>query len=256
MKRLARLAMVAFLALICIGTATAAPNSSQRVHAFAELPDWSGVWAQFNAGPTGLPEDPTELKAFIAAVTARPPYNAEWEAKSQALKVAKATQPDKPLCLFGFPALMIGSPYMFQVVVAPEQTVLIFSARETRHIYTDGRPHPPKDELFATPWGDSVGHWDGQTLMVDTVATSSPATVVGEPLSEEARLTERIHLVNKNTLEDQITVEDPVALSHPWQLTRQYYRVPDMNRLFDEVCGETERNPVINGKFTIAPPKH
>jgi hypothetical protein len=255
MKRFTGLALMAVFALFCIETANAEPNSSERVRAFAKMPDWSGVWAQFNAGPTGLPEDPVELKAFIAAVRQHPPYNAEWEAKSQALKVARASQPDKPLCLFGFPALMIGSPYMFQVVVAPEQTVLIFSARETRHIYTDGRPHPPKDELFATPWGDSVGHWDGQTLMVDTVATSSPANVTGEPLSERATLTERIRLLNKNTLQDQITIEDPVALTHPWQLTRQYYRVPNMNRLFDEVCGETERNPVVNGKFTIAPPK-
>jgi hypothetical protein len=53
-----------------------------------------------------------------------------------------------------------------------------------------------------------------------------------------------------------MTVEDPVALSHLWHVTSRYHRVPNMNRLFDEVCGETERNPVVNGKFTIAPPKH
>jgi hypothetical protein len=250
-----RVALMAFLAVICIGSAAADPHSEERVRAFAKLPDWSGVWAQFNTGPGGFPDDPKEQKMMLEALDRHPPYNAEWEAKSQALKVSKAAQPDMPSCLLGFPILMVGSPFMFQAMVTPEQTALIFNARETRHIYTDGHTHPPKDELFATPWGDSVGHWEAQTLVVDTVASSSNANWLHEPLSERARFTERIRMVDKNTLEDQITVEDPVALSHPWHVTSRYYRVSNMNRLFDEVCGETERNPVVNGKFTLTPPK-
>jgi hypothetical protein len=255
MKHPTRFALVVLLTLISISSAEADSNSQQRVRAFAKLPDWSGVWAQFNTGPGGFPDDQEERKVMLEVLDQHPPYNAEWEAKSQALKVSRAGQPDQPHCLLGFPILMVGSPFMFQAMVTPEQTALIFNARETRHIYTDGRMHPPKDEIFATPWGDSVGRWEGQTLVVDTVASSSSANWLGEPLSEQARFTERIRMRDKNTLEDQITVADPVALSHPWMLTSKYYRVSNMNRLFDEVCGETERNPVVNGKFILAPPK-
>ena len=47
---------------------------------------------------------------------------------------------------------------------------MIVAGREIRHIYTDGRPHPSADEIWPTPWGDSIGHWEGETLVVDTIA--------------------------------------------------------------------------------------
>ena len=69
--------------------------------------------------------------------------------------------------------LMLDSPLMFEVLPTPKETALIFSSREIRHVYTDGRQHTPKDELWATPWGDSIGHWEGQTLVIDTIAVKS-----------------------------------------------------------------------------------
>ncbi len=256
MNNLRGFRLAALLMLISVSSVSAELNSAQRVRAFSKLPNWSGLWEQFETGATGAPDDPAELKRMVESFGLHPPYNAEWEAKSQALKAARANKPDKPFgCIVGFPAMMIGSPYIFEAMVTPEETALIFSGRSTRHIYTDGRAHPPPDEIFATPWGDSVGHWEGQTLVVDTVATNWYATWDRETLSEQARFTERIRMLDKNTLEDQITVEDPIALSRPWKLTRQYHRVPNMNRLYDEVCEENDRNPVVNGKFTLAPPK-
>lgn len=248
-------ALAVLLILGCTRIANADLNSNERVRAFAKLPDWSGLWAQFSAGSAGAPDNPIELKAFVNALHTHPPYNSEWEAKAQALNAGKAGQPEKPHCLWGFPPLNVGSPFIFEAIVTPEETTMIFSDRETRHIYTDGRSHPSKDEIFATPWGDSIGRWEGQVLVVDTVASSSPANWNGDPLSEQARFIERIRMVSKNTLVDQITVEDPIALSHPWQFTRQYHRDPSINRIFDQVCEENDRNPVVNGKMTIAPPK-
>lgn len=255
MNRLAQSMLALLLVLSCTGIANADLNSKERLQAFAKLPDWSGLWAQFSAGSAGAPDDPIELKAFIGALHEHPPYNSEWEAKARTLNASKAKQPEKPHCLWGFPPLNVGSPFIFQAIVTPEETTMIFSDRETRHIYTDGRSHPPQDEMFATPWGDSIGHWDGEVLTVDTVTSSSPANWNGDPLSDRARYTERIRMVNRNTLEDQITVNDPVALSRPWQLTRRYLRDPNVNRIIDQVCVENDRNPVVNGKMTIAPAK-
>ena len=71
-------------------------------------------------------------------------------------------------CSFGYPALMIESPLMFEILPTPKETALIFSSREIRHVYTDGREHPGKEDLWPTPWGDSIGHWEGDTLVIDT----------------------------------------------------------------------------------------
>jgi hypothetical protein len=255
-QRLKQCTLAALLALLSVSLANADQNSRERVRAFAKLPDWSGLWEQFNIGANGSPEDPAEDKAFHDSLFEHPPYNAVWEARYTAGHRTRAGQ-DAAVCNIGFPSLMIGTPLMFQAVVAPEQTTLIFSLRgETRHIYTDGRGHPPEDELFPTRMGDSVGHWEGQTLVVDTIATSSPANLVGEALSEKARYIERMRMVNKNLLEVQLTVEDPVALSRPWKVTRQYHRVPNMTRLIEVDCQGNDRNPIVDGKFTtIAPPK-
>lgn len=239
--------------LICSSAANAELNSKQRLRAFARLPDWSGLWEQFNLGPSGAPT-PADAKVIDAIMNEHPPYNAQWEAKFHAAKKARLNSPEVPLCTLGFPTLMMNSPLMFQAIVTPEETTLIFSQRETRHIYTDGRTHTPKEDSFETPWGDSVGHWEGQTLVVETVATSS-FNIPDDRLSEDAKYIERIHMVDKNTLENQITVDDPVALTTPWRMTRQYHRVPNMNRIVEEDCQGNERNPVVNGVFTLTLPK-
>ncbi len=250
--------MSAVLAVVFLATASQAElNTTQRVRAFAKLPDWSGLWEQYDIGPSGLPPlDPGDLE--------QPPYNDAWEAKYQASIEAQEAKPPPLQCLTGFPSLMVGSPLMFQAIVTPEETALIFSARETRHIYTDGSPHPDKDSLWPMPWGNSIGHWEGQILVADTIATSSPlfrivpkngGFVGGWAIfSDQAHYIERIRMTDKNTLEDQITIQDPVALSHAWSMTRQYHRVPNMKRIVDGDCRGNDRNPVVDGRFVIAPP--
>lgn len=239
--------------LIGVVAANAGTNSRERARAFARLPDWSGLWEQYSSGPTGSSDDPKELAVALAPI--RPPYNAEWEAKAQAAAAERARQPDKVCGNIGFPGLMISSALMFEVVITPELTLMHFDFSETRHIFTDGKPLPPEDERFATTWGTSVGHWEGETLVVDSVASSSPLTPFGDPSSEQATYHERIRMVDRNTLEDQLTITDPVALSHPWNITQHYHRVPNMVRLVEEECGGNERDVRVDGSFTIAPPK-
>ena len=252
MRSLDRCSLAALLLLTGVGTAHADPNSPQRVRAFAKLPDWSGLWEQFKSGASGGPDDPAELKAYLAPV--HPPYNTVWAAKAAAAAKARTSQPDYVCVTQGFPSLMIGSALMFEAIVTPGETVMTFDFSEARHIYTDGQPLPPADERFDTSWGDSVGHWEGQTLVVDTVATSLPVDAGGDRLSDQATYHERIRLVNKNTLEDQLTITDPTALAHPWQLTRHYSRVPNVTRFVPEECSGNTRDVLVHGKFTIAPP--
>jgi hypothetical protein len=243
----------------------AAPNSSQRVRAFARLPDWTGLWetaiSKELTTPGGRSSTPGTLK-----LVGHPPYNPEWELKYQAaldnpvLKAAvtetlKGCGQDAPAYVRSFPNIM-DAPMVFQVVVTPEETLFVMDHGEVRHIYTDRRAHPAGDDLWPTPLGDSVGHWAGQTLVIDTVArTAGPISMFSPAaeLGEQAHFTERVHQIDANTLEDQLTIEDPMRLAHPWTVTLRFTRVLDLTRFIAYEC-EADRNPIENGKLTIKPP--
>jgi len=258
-----RRSLTATLLVICATTTFAGPNSADRLHAFATLPNWTGIW-QSAAWPLNVsgrpPGGEAQLRELLQLIRP-PPYNAEWEAKYKiGLKnaAAHATQNATfKVCSRSFPALM-EAPWMFEVAVLPEETLLIFENGQVRHLYTDGRAHPSNDDLWPTPLGDSVGHWESNTLVVDTIARLSSEPLAPRAwvsmLSERARLTERLRLIDEDDLEDQLTIEDPIALVKPWLITLNFKRVREMNRLLPYDCTENERNPVVDGKMTITTP--
>ena len=82
--------------------------------------------------------------------------------------------------------------------------------------YTDGRPHPK--DLAPTWMGDSVGKWEGDTLVIDTVGFNDKTWLdaVGHPHSDQLHLVERIRRVNHDTLTINLTIDDPKAYTKPW----------------------------------------
>ena len=253
-------------ALLAGGSTTVSADSptKNRVQAFAKLPDWSGIWEEFNIGPSGFGGDKPTNEAIRKAMVeqAHPPYNAEWQAKLDAAFVAaraKDAPPPPKFCLSGFPLLAVWTPLMFQVMVTPEMTAFIYNMRETRRVLTDGSSHPPADELFANPWGDSVGRWEGHTLVIDTIGTSNgifgadKSSLVFINFSDKVHFIERVRLIDRNTLENSITIEDPGSLTQPWTLTRQYHRVIGLDRVVEAECTGNDRNPEVDGKLTISP---
>jgi hypothetical protein len=241
----------------------AAPNSPQRIRAFARLPNWTGLWetpiSKEITTPSGGAgrQGPSHVNFELAG---HPPYNPEWEQKYQAALSEKLPDTFKgcgagaPESVKSFPNIM-EAPMIFQVVVTPEETLFVMDHGEVRHIYTDGRMHPGEEDLWPTPLGDSVGHWMGQTLVIDTVArTPGPISMFGPAeLSDQAHFIERVRQIDKNTLEDKLTIEDPPRLLRPWTVTLRFTRVPDLTRFIPYDC-ESDRNPIENGKLTIAPP--
>jgi hypothetical protein len=73
-------------------------------------------------------------------------------------------------------------------------------------------------------------------------------------LSPQARFTERIRMLDKDHLEDRMTVIDPASFTAPWHVNRTYQRVTHIHRMVYEDCEGEDRNPVVNGRFTLAPP--
>jgi hypothetical protein len=265
-----------------------ADKSSSAQAALANVPDWSGLWDIEATRPdsTGGYEHSLAEVADGMRKWGPPPYTDAIRPLVEKAEAFRARQVRNDTengpsnlsgsgtgaCAFGLPMLMLSSPLMFEALTTPKETVLIFSGREVRHIYTDGRPHPSKEDLWPSYWGDSVGHWEGDTLVVDTVSVQSPLGSPRSPtipilamggkgdevetialLSRQAHFVERIRMIDGH-LEDQMTITDPVMFSAPWHVSRTYARVTGVNRMVYEDCSGDTRNPIVNGKLTIAPP--
>jgi hypothetical protein len=250
----------------------------------AGMPDWSGQWENVGGTPDASGGFNQSLDEVLKTMQWSPPNKPELQARVDKIvaserkrldAIARGEDPggvDAKACTFGFPLIMLDSPLMFEILPTPKETTLIFSSREIRHVYTDGRPHTPKEDLWATPWGDSIGHWEGQTLVIDTIAVKSPfassesegvavlafGDVEGMQtitiLSSQAHFIERFRMLDKDHLEDRMTVIDPASFTAPWHVNRTYQRVAHVNRMIYEDCEGEERNPVVNGRFTLAPP--
>ncbi len=234
--------------------AVLAAGSARALPAFSDLPDWSGVWVGANgSGWESETITPKGGVAGLAGVREHPPLTPEWERKYQAnqARVAEDRYPD-PVSFCGtpsgFPRLM-SIPDGYEFVLRPEQSwVLTENGPNVLRIYTDGRSHPGADDLWPTFTGDSVGHWEGQALVFDTIALNGdPHTILdrtGLTYSAKAAVHTTIHLADKDTLEAQVTITDPVMLTRPWTVTKRYKRLPRGARIYDYVCTENNRNPI------------
>jgi hypothetical protein len=223
--------------------AQAAPNS-------AKLPDWSGIWLSASiVEDAGGNLDQRPIK-FLQP----PPYNAEWAAAYQKRKAENQKKEGRG-CLIDFPITM-ESPQPFRMIVTPAETFYLSGDGMWREIFTDGRPHPPKDKLWPTVTGHSIGRWEGQTLVVDTVARlpGEVRFVGAAAFSDQARFHERIRKTGKDAMEDQMTIDDPVAFTHPWSLTLAYKRVTFIDRLDPYYCELDQRIDFDkDGKMLIKP---
>jgi len=231
--------------------AAAIAQSSRSVEA---LPDWGGIWQMI--GPTVFDRStvvPADGRAGRPGVREHPPYNAEWEAKYAANieRVSQGLFPD-PLSTCGvfpgFPRRM-NLPGAMEFVVRPEQTwILTEDGPSITRIFTDGRGHPPAGEIWPTYSGESVGRWEGDTLVFETIGIKGAGDTIldrtGLVLSEQARITTRLRRIDAGTMEALMIIEDPEALTEPWSVTKQYEHLPEGSRMFDVACAENNRNPV------------
>ena len=225
------------------------------------LPDWTGVWQVPGSVATGATIfDPATVNtagvAGAPGVREHPPYNEEWEALyKQNIELVKQGRFPDPFTNCGMPAgypRIMNLPDVYEFVVTPEQTWIISeNGPNIVRIYTDGRTHPAPEDRWATFSGDSVGHWEGDTLAFTTIGVKGWDTDhdsildrTGLIISSAMHSMTRMRKINDNTIEAQITIEDLKALTKPWVVTRRYTRMPKGTRVYDYACGENNRNPV------------
>jgi len=197
---------------------------------YAKMPDWSGLWTRdisaglkFDSKQTG-----NGFFAPLGPITAEltPRYKAAYEQKLR--EVAAGNEWDQLSdCLpAGYPRWLT-EPFLREFIITPSETWWITEQQsEARRIYTDGRGHIPEDAAQATWTGDSIGFWDGQTLVVHTIRVMHGQYQRSQPdYSKQTSTLERIRLVDPNTIEDQVTVWDPKGLLKPWKVVFKYSRV-------------------------------
>jgi hypothetical protein len=148
------------------------------------------------------------------------------------------------------PRFMVAS-YPLEILQTSGQVTIIAEwSSQVRRIFTDGRGHPPADEIDITFNGHSVGRWEGQALVVDTVGIRGDTSFDASPLTHSDQLTvsERIYLKDPKTLVAEITVTDPGAFTAPWKVVRTYRRGGPDARIMEYVCEENNREIFLPGQ--------
>jgi endonuclease YncB( thermonuclease family) len=224
------------------------PNLSAPTPRTADgKPDLSGVWDGDHkppCPPRGCDDNPT-VREFLdigASLKGGLPY------KPGMAELAKARrQPpkiDEPLtrCLpFGIVERHTHQTFR-KIVQTPGLLVILNEYNKSyRQIFTDGRPLP--DDPQPSYDGYSIGKWDGDTLVVTTTGFKDGIWLdaFGDPMTEEAKITERFHRVDFGHLEIALTVDDPKAYTKPWTVRLYQILAPDTD-LIDYICLENEKD--------------
>ena len=228
------------LAALCVYSAEPAkekpvinpPPTAKDWADIAKLPDWSGVW-----NPKITDQD-AQIK------TNPPPWNEVAKKKiDHMFAEEKAGRP--PLVFFGcfpeaHPTWMLVTHNAMEILFTPGRVTMLGESdgNRLRRIYTDGRPHP--DDPDPTFHGHSIGHWEGDTLVVDTIGILPQAPLAiseaaGIPNNGDMHVIERIHLAEKDILHVDLEIIAPKILTKPWKTTRIFFR--QRARKFDIVEG-------------------
>lgn len=231
------LAGAATLALA--GAAVAQGDPVPRAQGYAELerlPDWSGVWAPdwsllFSGGGGGPPAQPQLTPAAQARLDAFRKHQAE-HGVDQAAQ-ARCIPP-------GMPGIM-RQPYPIEFLFTPGRVTLFTETySQARRIYTDGRPLPEDPDPFFN--GNSVGRWDGDALLVETVGFSEFAGDIGAgiPHGPNMKISERIWLDKPGVLRITTTITDPDVLTAPYVQQLAFKKEADWE-IREYVCEENNR---------------
>jgi hypothetical protein len=234
-------AIVKKLAILCCAAVLVEMVVISR--ASAEPPDLSGVW---------LPDVPDQKREEAGNM---PPWKPDILPQVQHLIAEeKAGRPFLVLshCLpHGMPSWMLIMHNAFELLTTPGRITMLgeVDGSRMRRIYMDGRSHPEDPDLSLH--GNSIGHWDGETLVIDTSAIAPQAFIaiseaVGIPNNGDMHIVERIHLAKPNQLDDDMEITAPKVFSATWKTTRIYHRYPE--RHYEVAEGECAQEDLVPGK--------
>jgi hypothetical protein len=246
------------LAVTCCASPVTPPDASssdaaaRSAKAAALKSRFTGVWVA-----VGTFDDPAGPPPWSNTLwPADPPFTAWGREQSARLAQIENVVPCQP----GGPIFAMWELGLFPIEILEARDRLIIKPENIalpRRIYLDGRGHPPADELEPSWMGHSIGRWEGDVLVVDTIGTNgrtrgmngvgSNARVSVDdakprlPVSDQLHLVERLRLVaDGEVLEDEMTIIDPKAYTAPIVVKHYWQRRPDIEVL-EYFCGDRPR---------------
>ncbi len=254
--------VLAFLTMAMISSAISAQLHAQQeaspVQSTSATPDLSGLWSRLRdqAVPRGY-------EAYILDFGKSDSPMTPWAAAKYKITGAMY-HGDDPSTVLSDPVFQCFPPgvpriYLFnfpmQIVQIPGQVLMLFEYDHfVRRIYTDGRPHDPEQGPL---WmGDSIGKWEGDTLVVDTTNFNDKTLIdrVGRPHSNALHVVERIRRVDQNSLEIAFTIDDTKAYTKPWG-TKLIFELKPTWKVMEQICEDNASFIGFNKKATQAPKK-
>lgn len=214
-------------------TATQATAAKASAPAPADSHDLSGVWNALRG--------PYDTASFSKG---DPPMTA-WG--MQQLNAAKPSQGRRGVLLaqtndMVYQCFPPGMPYIYlqlfpmEIVQTPKEVIELFEYDHfVRHIHIDGRKHTA--DVTPTYDGESIGHWEGDTLVVDTIGLNGKIWLdrVGHPDSDQMHITERIRRTDAKTLQVDFTFDDPKSYTMPWTATMRFGLHPTWD-IMEDIC--------------------
>ncbi len=241
----------AFVLFLCGAMGAAALASAEVV---AATPDLSGTWLlDESLFPLQRPQAPASqalprgwkgLGGYAGGTVPKPPLQPDAIAairREQQLELAGRSSDERALACkpFGHVDLMTGA-FKLDVFQAWNEVVILGdSARALpRHLYID-HVHPSPDDIDITVMGRSVAKWDGDTLVVDTVAIEPDVYLLSAdyiPVSDNTHVVERLRLQDPVTLMDTMTITDPKVFTAPWTIRLVYHKQPAGGQVTEKFC--------------------
>jgi len=249
-RRTVRSVTLAFGALALAVSGCGPPPATSTPLSKASQLDFTGVWIA-----VGTFENPAGPPPWSNTLWPAEPSFTPWgEAESRRLSAIRNVVPCQP----GGPIFAMWEMGLFpiEILEAPDRIVLKpENSALPRRIFIDGRGHP--EDLEPSWMGHSIGSWDGDVLVVDTVGTNgktramngvgSNAGVSSEdgrprlPVSDQLHLVERFRIVaDSEILEDEMTINDPKAYTSPFTVKHYWQRRPDIDPI-EYYCEESPR---------------
>jgi len=240
-------------------TADGKPNLSARApRGSGGKPDLSGLWQTESAPPVllerlipgatnGAGEEPLS-KYFVDIFSDFKPEDVPFlpaaaEAFRERLKNFTNLSPISHCLPEGMPLLEM-APAPYKIVQTPGVTFMLYERDTTyRQVYTDGRKLP--DDPQPSWRGYSVGKWDGDSLVVDTIGFNDRGWLDARAHthSEAMHLTERFHRLDFGHMEVQLTIDDPKTYTKPFTITLKQRLLPDTD-LLESYCAENEKDAI------------
>lgn len=237
--------MILLLAAALAAPLHAAPITQASYADIAKLPDWSGYWmlSDKSGGEAGN-ESYAQDKGTV-------PLTPAYAQKRLAARDARA-QENLTYCLPAGPTGVVEHGLVHQYLFTPGLITMVFEDGELRRIHMDGRPHRPLSQLEDSYMGDSIGHWEGATLVVDTIGFPHGSLFqnFGVTATLHTHLVEHIFKNPTGQMQIDAVMTDPKIFTQPWKFTRTFQ--PASIELEEPSCKQGNRD--TGDSLDLTPP--